>query len=159
MSRLSVLAIIAALMSGCGEAGSLQTWQTRSTADLGRAKATPAEPRPGDTVEFESLIFTPTDATLGGVSYGFLACPQTPVILAAGPDPSILDALSTQFETLSDDDLAELLERSLQWVETFPACLTSLYLNHLNLLTRQASLASNLTLCWVGKPQRMRWMA
>ena len=45
--------------------------------------------------------------TLGGVSW-FFCLPTNASDFGCSLDPSILDALSTQFETLSDDDLAEL---------------------------------------------------
>ena len=94
------------LLTSCGGEQLSQTWQLDRLRVLG-AKATPAEPRPGEKVSFESLIFTPSDVNLEAVSW-FSCLPTNANDFGCTLDPSVLEALTNQFDTLSEAELAEL---------------------------------------------------
>jgi hypothetical protein len=94
------------LMFGCNGNNMAQEWQLDRLRVLG-AKATPAEAQPGQHVDFESLIFVPEGSTLSGVSW-FSCLPSSANNFGCSFDPSALDALSSQFESLSEEDIITL---------------------------------------------------
>ena len=82
MHRLRLLSASSTLaLAGCGANGLAQAWQLDRVRILG-VRATPAEPRPGDRVTFESLVYTPAETQLGGVLW--FACLPEGGVLAKG---------------------------------------------------------------------------
>ena len=61
----------AMIWSGCGGSEMAEEWQLDRLRILG-AQATPAEPAPGETVTFESLVFVPEESELESLLW--MAC-------------------------------------------------------------------------------------
>ncbi|MGC6510021.1 MAG: hypothetical protein ACON4U_16470 [Myxococcota bacterium] len=106
MNRLTQLTLPAILICACGGEQLSQTWQLDRLRILG-AKVTPAEPRPGEAVSFESLIFAPEGVELETVSW-FSCLPVGANNFGCDLDPAILETLFEQFENLSEEELGQL---------------------------------------------------
>ncbi len=103
--RPALLSLLA-LLTGCGLDDMAQEWQLDRLRVLG-ARATPAEPRPGETVSFESLVYTPADEPLGGVVW-FACLPGAATDFGCTVDTEALAALGAlDPETASTAELAE----------------------------------------------------
>jgi hypothetical protein len=97
------------LLTGCGLDQMAQEWQLDRLRVLA-ARATPAEPRPGEAVRFESLVYTPPDETLGGVVW-FACLPASATDFGCELDTSALDDLtSLDPATASAEELSAALE-------------------------------------------------
>ncbi|MEC7948212.1 MAG: hypothetical protein VX265_11660, partial [Myxococcota bacterium] len=70
-------------------------------------RATPAEPRPGDRVTFESLVYTPAETQLGGVLW-FACLPEGADDFGCELDPSVADLFNDDIEDLSPEEQAAL---------------------------------------------------
>jgi hypothetical protein len=95
------------LLPACGAETLAQSWQLDRLRVLAVA-AEPAEPRPGDTVSFTSLVYTPTGVSLAGTVW-FACLPQSADEFGCTLDPALLDALQVDPSALSPDELAELV--------------------------------------------------
>lgn len=97
------------LLTGCGLDQMAQEWQLDRLRVLA-ARATPAEPRPGESVRFESLVYTPPDEPLGGVVW-FACLPESASDFGCELDTSALEDLtSLDPETATAEELASALE-------------------------------------------------
>ena len=79
--------------AGCGGSDLAQEWQLDRLRILA-VRATPAEPRPGDTVTFDRLLYVPPDTTLETVTW-FGCIPDGSVGFGCEFDPAILCLLYT----------------------------------------------------------------
>lgn len=92
---------------GCGGSDLAQEWQLDRLRILA-VRATPAEPRPGDTVTFDRLLYVPPDTTLETVTW-FGCIPDGSVGFGCDFDPAILDQFADlDFANASPEELAEL---------------------------------------------------
>ena len=93
--------------AGCGGSDLAQEWQLDRLRVLA-VRATPAEPRPGDTVTFERLLYVPPETTLETVTW-FGCLPDGSIGFGCEFDPSILDAFADlDFASATPEELAEL---------------------------------------------------
>ena len=107
MRTPSLLSVLALPLAGCAAETLSQSWQLDRLRVLA-IQAEPAEPRPGDTVTFRSLVYTPEGLELEG-SIWFACLPQDATDFGCELDPTIVDSLSgTDFEDLSPEELAAL---------------------------------------------------
>lgn len=96
-----------ALTVGCGGSDLAQEWQLDRLRILA-VRAVPAEPRPGDTVSFERLLYVPPEQTLESVTW-FGCIPEGDVGFGCSLDPSVLeDFQNLDFETATPEELGEL---------------------------------------------------
>jgi hypothetical protein len=92
---------------GCGGSDLAQEWQLDRLRILA-VRATPAEPRPGDTVTFERLMYVPPETTLETVTW-FGCLPDGSVGFGCEFDPAILDDFADlDFASATPEELAEL---------------------------------------------------
>jgi hypothetical protein len=100
---------LAPLFSGCGVDQLSQTYELDRLRILG-VRATPAEPRPGDSVSFEAYTYDPDDSELGILWFGCL--PTSADEFGCEIDPSVLDSLaSTDFAGLTKEEIAKLYDQ------------------------------------------------
>ena len=105
--RSSVFAASIALVAGCGGSDLSQEWQLDRLRVLA-VRAVPAEPRPGDTVTFERLLYVPPETTLETVTW-FGCLPDGSVGFGCELDTSVLDSFAElDFATATPAELAEL---------------------------------------------------
>lgn len=95
------------LLPACGVETLAQSWQLDRLRVLAVA-AEPAEPRPGDTVSFTSLVYTPEGVDLAGTVW-FACLPTSADEFGCTLDPALLDALQVDPSTLSPEELATLI--------------------------------------------------
>ena len=89
-TRLLVATV--ALTSGCGANTMAQEWQLDRLRILA-VKGTPAEPRPGELVTFDSLVYVPPNQTLDGVLW-FGCIPEGDIGFGCPFDEDALSSLS-----------------------------------------------------------------
>ena len=85
---------------GCSALEMAQSWQLDRLRILG-AKAEPAEPRPGEDVQFTSLVFTPEDQDLESVIW-FACLPEEANSFGCSLDPELLEQLDNPPENPAD---------------------------------------------------------
>lgn len=113
MRRPPISLLLTALpLSGCGSTGLAQSWQLDRIRILG-VRATPAEPQPGETVTFESLVYAPADTPLGGVLW-FACLPKGADEFGCELDPGILSLFSEDLEELSPQEAADLYAQAVE---------------------------------------------
>lgn len=95
------------LLPACGVETLAQSWQLDRLRVLAVA-AEPAEPRPGDTVSFTSLVYAPEGVTLAGTVW-FACLPTSADEFGCTLDPALLEALQVDPSTLSPEALAALI--------------------------------------------------
>lgn len=105
------------LLLACTQDDLTQNWQLDRTRILG-AQAEPPEAKPGDTVQFRSLVFSPDSIE----SVVWFAClPETATSFGCTIDPTLLEGLQEGAEP----DLTALLEAGFAGAEpAFPATWT-----------------------------------
>lgn len=106
--RSSVFAATLGLISsGCGGSDLAQEWQLDRLRILA-VRAVPAEPRPGDTVVFERLLYVPPETSLETVTW-FGCVPVGSVGFGCDFDPSVLDSFAdVDFATATPEELTAL---------------------------------------------------
>lgn len=114
--------VISLGISGCGASEMAQEWQLDRLRILG-VRATPAEPQPGDTVTFESLVYVPPDVTVTGVVW-FGCLPDGGVGFGCPIDPDLFEDLSSADPATADPaelaaQFAALQEAGLLGFEPF----------------------------------------
>ncbi|MEL6345004.1 MAG: hypothetical protein AAFV53_17935 [Myxococcota bacterium] len=73
--RLAVMSVTTLSVTGCTTSELSQPWQLDRLRVLG-VQAEPAEPRPGDTVQFSSLVYIPADEPIDGILW-FACLPES----------------------------------------------------------------------------------
>lgn len=98
------------LLVGCGGNPLAQSWQLDRLRVLA-VKGEPAEPRPGDTVVFDSLLYLPEGQTLDLLTW-FACLPEGSDSFGCTTDPSVTEELAgLDPSTLSEEELAALQEQ------------------------------------------------
>jgi hypothetical protein len=97
-------------LAGCAAETLSQSWQLDRLRILA-VQAEPAEPQPGDTVAFRSLVYVPFGQTLAGVLW-FACLPSSADDFGCQLDPAITDALSGSGEDLSPEEQAALFQQA-----------------------------------------------
>ena len=126
---------------GCAEEQLSEQWQLDRTRVLA-AKAEPAEARPGDTVQFQSLVFSPDPVE--GVIW-FACLPENSTGFGCNIDPELLSGIDDQ-ESL---DFSQLIEAGFAGFEPqFPAswAVPTTALDSLNEEDRQEGVSALTTL-------------
>ncbi len=103
------LLLVASLM-GCTTEPLSQSWQLDRLRVLG-VQAEPAEPQPGDTVVFRSLVYVPYGETLAGTVW-FACLPEGSTDFGCTLDESLTDALSGDLESLSPEEQLALFQQA-----------------------------------------------
>src|SRR5262245_18177166 len=98
MSELRALPALAFLLAGCNVDELSQSYQLDRLRVLA-VRATPAEPRPGETITLDAYTYDPDGDELGILWFGCL--PDATDEFGCTVDPSVL-------ESLLDTDLSEL---------------------------------------------------
>ena len=96
------------LLTGCTVETLAQSWQLDRLRVLA-VRATPAEPQPGDTVTFDSLLYVPYGEELEGVVW-FACLPESADDFGCQLDPSITEALSGDGDDLTPEEQAALFQ-------------------------------------------------
>ncbi len=110
--RTGRIAGLALLAAGCGGPKLSQSWQLDRLRVLG-VRAVPAEPRPGETVALERLLYLPAGASLGGVAW-FACLPENADEFGCPVDPDLQAALEgADPESMSPEELAALYEQAV----------------------------------------------
>ena len=104
-----VLLLLASLM-GCTTEPLSESWQLDRLRVLG-VQAEPAEPRPGDTVTFRSLIYVPYGEALTGTVW-FACLPEGSTDFGCTLDEGLTDALSGDLESLSPEEQLALFQQA-----------------------------------------------
>lgn len=112
MARTSPSPLLLVPLLACGGIDLAQGWQLDRTRVLG-VRATPAEPRPGDTVTFESLVYTPAGETTAGVLW-FACLPETADDFGCTLDPAVADLFSEDPGALTPAEQAELYAAAVE---------------------------------------------
>jgi hypothetical protein len=113
MRRLPILRLLPlAGLSACGATNLAQGWQLDRVRILG-VRATPAEPRPGERVTFESLVYTPAGTELGGVLW-FACLPDSADDFGCELDPSVAELFGEDLESLTPDEQAALYQQAVE---------------------------------------------
>jgi hypothetical protein len=113
MRRLPILRLLPlAGLSACGATNLAQGWQLDRVRILG-VRATPAEPRPGERVTFESLVYTPAGTKLGGVLW-FACLPDSADDFGCELDPSVAELFGEDLESLTPDEQAALYQQAVE---------------------------------------------
>ncbi len=98
------------LLLGCGANPLAQSWQLDRLRILA-VKGEPAEPRPGETVVFDSLLYLPEGQTLNLLTW-FACLPEDSNSFGCTTDPSVTEELAgLDPKTLSEEELAALREQ------------------------------------------------
>lgn len=103
------LLLVASLL-GCTTETLSESWQLDRLRVLG-VQAEPAEPRPGDTVSFRSLVYVPYGQTLAGTVW-FACLPEGSTDFGCTLDPSLTEALSGDLESLSQEEQMALFQQA-----------------------------------------------
>ena len=113
-NQYTLISIICVATSGCSVQDMAQTWQLDRLRVLA-TQSTPAEASPGDSVEFQSLIYQPPGESLEGVVW-FGCLNESATSFGCTIDPDLLDGLSEpptdpseQFEWFTELQEAGLL--------------------------------------------------
>jgi hypothetical protein len=105
MVRMALLLLLA----GCNVNELSQSYQLDRLRILA-VRATPAEPKPGDSVSLEAYTYDPDDGELAVLWFGCL--PTAADDFGCEVDPSVLDSLAdTDFSNLTEEELAALYEK------------------------------------------------
>jgi hypothetical protein len=97
------------LLLGCGGNPLAQSWQLDRLRVLA-VKGEPAEPRPGETVTFDSLLYLPEGQHLSLLTW-FACLPEDSDSFGCTTDPTITEELAgLDPSTLSEEELAALQE-------------------------------------------------
>ena len=91
-NRYALLPMVYLITTGCSVQEMAQSWQLDRLRVLA-TQSTPAEAAPGDTVEFQSLIYQPADQSLEGVVW-FGCLNESATSFGCTVDPNLLDGLS-----------------------------------------------------------------
>lgn len=95
------------LLVACGNNGLSQSWQLDRLRVLG-VQAEPAEPQPGETVTFRSLVYLPEGEEMQSVVW-FACLPQASDAYGCQVDPALFESLgAADPSTMSPEELAEL---------------------------------------------------
>lgn len=100
------------LCTGCGAQDLAQSWQLDRLRILGVA-AEPAEPQPGDTVTFSSLVYLPYGEELSGVVW-FACAPESADDFGCSLDPSVTEAFSGDLDSLTPEEQAALFQQAVE---------------------------------------------
>lgn len=95
---------------GCTTETLSQSWQLDRLRVLA-VQAEPAEPQPGDTVTFRSLVYVPYGEALAGTVW-FACLPESATDFGCTIDPSVTDALSGDLEDLTPEEQVELFQQA-----------------------------------------------
>ncbi len=109
---LSLLLMVVLPASACSTPEALsQSWQLDRLRLLA-IQAEPAEPRPGDTVTFSSLVYTPEGTEVeGAIWFGCLF--EDSDSFGCELDPTVMEELEdADFDNMSAEELAELYEQA-----------------------------------------------
>lgn len=99
------------LLAGCDRVEVAESWQIDRLRVLAVA-GEPAEPRPGETVRFSSLVVSPNTGV--ALTTWFACIPDDADATACAVDPSVLDGLDPDsFEDLSPEEQAALFQKLL----------------------------------------------
>lgn len=98
------------LLTGCTVEQLAQSWQLDRLRILA-VRATPAEPRPGDTVSFDSLLYVPFGEELEGVVW-FACLPESADDFGCQLDPAITEALSGSPDDLTPEEQAAIFQQA-----------------------------------------------
>ena len=102
--------LILTLLTGCTAETLSQSWQLDRLRVLA-VQAEPAEPQPGDTVTFSSLVYVPFEARLDGVVW-FACLPESADDFGCQLDPAVTDALSGGADELTPEEQAALFQQA-----------------------------------------------
>ena len=91
-NRYALLSMVCLVTTGCSVQEMAQSWQLDRLRVLA-TQSTPAEAAPGDTVEFQSLIYQPPNESLEGVVW-FGCLNESATSFGCTVDPDLLDGLS-----------------------------------------------------------------
>lgn len=111
--RMSLLAGLAGLapLVACGGSTLSQPWQLDRLRVLA-VQAEPAEPRPGDTVTFSSLVYAPEGVEVAGAVW-FACLPQDADDFGCELDDALLAELeAADPETMSEEELLALYQEA-----------------------------------------------
>lgn len=109
MTPRPLLLATAVALTGCGLDSMAQEWQLDRLRVLA-VRGEPAEPRPGDVVSFESLVYAPADDPLGGVIW-FACLPTAADDFGCVVDTAALEAFATlDPATATPEELTAALE-------------------------------------------------
>lgn len=101
------------VLAGCTSSDMAESWQLDRLRILA-VRAEPAEPRPGETVAFSSLLYLPEGAALDGVIW-FACLPESAddfgCMLSAG---AFEDFAEVDPADLSPEELAELMQAAIE---------------------------------------------
>jgi hypothetical protein len=101
----------ALLLTGCTVDELSQSYQLDRLRILA-VRATPAEPRPGDTITLDAYTYDPEDRDLGILWFGCL--PDSADEFGCATDPTVLGSLlDTDFSSLTKKEIAALYEKLL----------------------------------------------
>lgn len=106
---MPVLLLVASLL-GCTTEPLSESWQLDRLRVLG-VQAEPAEPQPGDTVVFRSLVYVPYGETLAGTVW-FACLPEGSTDFGCTLDDSLTEALSGDLESLSPEEQLALFQQA-----------------------------------------------
>lgn len=99
------------LLAGCDRVEVAESWQIDRLRVLAVA-GEPAEPRPGDTVRFSSLVVSPNTAV--ALTTWFACLPESADATACAVDTSVLDGLNPDtFDELTPEEQAALFQKLL----------------------------------------------
>src|SRR6187455_924187 len=109
MSELRVASVLALLLAGCTVDELSQSYQLDRLRVLA-VRATPAEPRPGETITLEAYTYDPDGRDLGILWFGCL--PDSADEFGCEVDPSVLETLlDTDLSNLTKDEIAALYDK------------------------------------------------
>lgn len=98
--------VLSLLLAGCNVDELSQSYQLDRLRILA-VRATPAEPRPGDTITLEAYTYDPEDNELGILWFGCL--PDAADEFGCAVDPAVLESLlDTDLEDLTKEEIAAL---------------------------------------------------
>jgi len=104
--------LLAVTLAGCGSIDLAESWQLDRLRILA-VQAEPAEPRPGDTVQFRALTWVPADQALS-LTVWFACLPGGATDYGCTVDPTALgDLTSADLSTMSAEEQAALFQKLL----------------------------------------------
>ncbi len=109
---LAPAAALVLTLTGCGADPLAQAWQLDRTRILA-VRAEPAEPQPGDTVRFDSLVYTPAGVSLVGTVW-FACLPQGADEFGCELDPALLEAFEGDLDDLTPEEQAALFQQAVE---------------------------------------------
>lgn len=106
-----LLAVASLALAACGGSGLSQPWQLDRLRVLA-IQAEPAEPRPGDTVSFTSLVYAPAGVEVAGAVW-FACLPQEADDFGCELDGSLLEELEgADPDSMSEEELLALYQEA-----------------------------------------------